>query len=180
MILIFAHVQRKKLPDENPGLRIALFTLGYLLLWLTFSLGATSLQWGLGSVALLSPMMVGSSKYLGPAIFFAAGIYQLTPLKQACLAHCRSPLDFLSSHWRPGRHGAFVMGLRHGAFCLGCCWALMGLLFAVGVMNLLWIAALAALVAAEKMFPAGRWAARVSGAALVLVGAILLTDMGLV
>ena len=168
MILIFARVQRKKLPDENPGLRIALFTLGYLLLWLTFSLAATLLQWGLGSVALLSPMMVTSSKYLGAAIFFAAGIYQLTPLKQACLAHCQSPITFLSSHWRQGDGGAFRMGLAHGAYCVGCCWFLMGLLFFGGVMNLLWIAAIAVFVLLEKILPAARMFSRVSG--IVMLG----------
>lgn len=176
MILIFARVQRKKLPDENPGLRIALFTLGYLLLWLTFSLGATSLQWGLGYVALLSPMMVSSSKYLGPAIFFAAGIYQLTPLKQACLAHCRSPISFLSSYWRKGDWGAFRMGLAHGTFCVGCCWFLMGLLFFGGVMNLLWIAAIAIFVLLEKILPAARLISRVSGIVMLCFSVFLLSQ----
>ncbi len=176
MILIFARVQRKKLPDENPGLRIALFTLGYLLLWLTFSLVATLLQWGLGSVALLSPMMVSSSKYLGTAFFFAAGIYQLTPLKQACLAHCSSPISFLSSHWRRGDLGAFRMGLAHGAYCVGCCWFLMGLLFFGGVMNLLWIAAIAIFVLLEKILPAARLFSRVSGIGMLCFSVFLLSQ----
>jgi predicted metal-binding membrane protein len=176
MILIFARVQRKTLPDQNPGLRIALFALGYLLLWLTFSLGATSLQWGLGYVALLSPMMVGSSKYLGPAIFFAAGIYQLTPLKQACLAHCRSPITFLSSYWRNGDWGAFRMGLAHGAYCVGCCWFLMGLLFFGGVMNLFWIAAIAIFVLLEKVLPAARLISRVSGIGMLCFSVFLLSQ----
>lgn len=175
MILIFARVQRKKLPDENPGLRIALFTLGYLLLWLTFSLGATLLQWGLGSGTMLSPMTVSSSKYLGAAIFFAAGIYQLTPLKQACLAHCRSPISFLSSHWRQGDWGGFRMGLAHGAYCVGCCWFLMGLLFFGGVMNLLWIAAIAIFVLLEKILPAARLFSRVSGIGMLCFSVFLLS-----
>jgi len=176
MILIFARVQRKKLPHEHPGLRVGLLTFGYLLLWLAFSLGATLLQWGLGSFALLSPMLISSSKYLGVAIFLAAGIYQLTPLKQACLAHCRSPISFFSSHWRQGDWGALGMGLHHGAYCVGCCWFLMGLLFFGGVMNLLWIAAIAIFVLLEKILPAGQLFSRVSGIGMLCLSVFLLSQ----
>lgn len=176
MILIFARAQRSKLPDENPGVRIALFTLGYLLLWLTFSIGATSLQWGLGYIAVLCPTIISSSKYLGPSIFFAAGIYQLTPLKLACLAHCRSPIMFLSSHWHIGDWGALRMGLAHGAYCVGCCWILMGLLFFGGVMNLLWIAAIAVFVLLEKILPTAWMISRLSGIGMLCFSVILLNQ----
>ena len=176
MVLIFARVQRKKLPDENPGLRIALFMLGYLLLWLAFSFVATLLQWGLASAVLLSPMMVASSTDLGAAVFFTAGIYQLTPLKQACLANCRSPISFLSSHWRQGDWGAFRMGLTHGAYCVGCCWFLMGLLFFGGVMNLLWIAAIAIFVLLEKVLPYARWFSRATGLGMLCFSVFLIAQ----
>ena len=176
-ILLYATITRGRAPAAPALSPASAFVLGYLAAWAGFSVAATAAQAALQAAALLSPTLVATSGTVGGLLFIAAGLYQWTPLKHACLAHCRSPLDFLSAHWRPGRRGAFVMGLRHGAFCLGCCGVLMGLLFAVGVMNLLWIAALAALVAVEKMFPAGPWAARISGAALVLVGAALLTDM---
>jgi predicted metal-binding membrane protein len=103
-----------------------------------------------------------------------AGAYQLTPWKGACLTHCRSPLGFLMTHWREGRFGALQMGARHGAYCLGCCWALMCVLFVVGVMNLVWVAALTAFVLLEKAGPAGAIVARVAGAAMVLAGILVL------
>jgi predicted metal-binding membrane protein len=174
MILIFARVQRKKLTSENPSVRIALFTLGYLLLWLAFSLVATLLQWGFGFFALLTSKMVSSSTYLGVAIFFAAGIYQLTPLKQACLAKCQSPIIFISSHWRDGDWGAFKMGLAHGAYCVGCCWFLMGLLFFGGVMNLVWIAIIAIIVLLEKILPRGRLFSQASGIGMICFSVLLL------
>ena len=163
MILIYARVQRKKLPDENPVLRSGIFSLGYVIAWLVFSLVATLLQWALGEAALLSPMMIATSHYLGAAILLAAGIYQLTPLKQACLAKCRSPIHFLTTHWRNGNAGALKMGIDHGRYCVGCCWFLMALLFFGGVMNLLWVAAIAILVLLEKLLPRGDLVAKISG-----------------
>jgi predicted metal-binding membrane protein len=106
----------------------------------------------------------------------AAGIFQWTPLKHACLAHCRAPFDFLMTDWRQGRTGAFLMGLKHGVYCLGCCWFLMGLLFVAGVMNLLWVAAIALFVLLEKVVPSGPMVGRVTGAALVAAGIALLTQ----
>ena len=105
-------------------------------------------------------------------LLVGAGIYQWTPLKETCLRHCRSPLDFLLFHWREGRLGAFLSGLGHGAFCLGCCWMLMALLFVGGIMNLAWIAAIALLVLIEKTLPWGGWMCRVIGVVLVLWGAV--------
>ena len=122
------------------------------------------------SLALISPMMVGTSPLLGSLLLIAAGVYQWTPLKQACLRHCRSPLQFLLTCWQDGPAGAFLMGLRHGAYCLGCCWLLMAVLFAVGVMNLAWIAALSVFVLLEKIIPRGFWVAKAAGIVLMSWG----------
>jgi predicted metal-binding membrane protein len=113
---------------------------------------------------------------LGGAILLLAGAYQFTPLKRVCLAHCRSPLGFLTTYWRSGRWGAFTMGVRHGAHCLGCCWPLMLLLFVSGVMNILWVAALAVFVLGEKLLPRGEWIGRIGGAVFLAWGLkVLLT-----
>ena len=149
---------------------VALFGLGYLLVWCLFSGGAALLQAALHQAALLSPVMAAANPRLGGAILIGAGIYQLTPWKGACLAHCRSPLGFLMSHWRVGRLGALRMGVRHGWYCLGCCWALMCVLFVVGVMNLVWVAALSVFVLLEKAGPSGLVMARVSGALMLVAG----------
>src|SRR5205814_780408 len=119
-----------------------------------FSALAAGGQWWLHRHALLSSSMVSTSGWLGGMLLLGAGIFQFTPLKQACLTHCRGPLEFIMTRWREGSGGAFRMGLEHGAFCTGCCWALMALLFVAGVMNIFWIAALTVLVCLEKMLPA--------------------------
>jgi predicted metal-binding membrane protein len=150
------------------------FGAGYLLVWIGFSAIASLAQWALHDAALLSPAMATSSPRIGGAILAAAGLYQLTPFKQACLTHCRSPIDFLMSHWRGGAAGGIRMGVHHGLYCLGCCWALMAVLFAVGIMNLAWVAGLALLVLAEKIAPAAVLTSRIAGAALMLAGAIKL------
>ncbi len=144
-----------------------LFTLGYVAVWLGFSLVATISQWGLSEIALLSQTMVSTSGYLAAALFALAGLYQLTPLKQACLVRCRSPIQFLSTYWKQGDVGAVRMGLHHGSYCVGCCWLLMGLLFFGGVMNLLWVAAIAVFVLLEKVVPHGLWLSRVSGVLMI-------------
>ena len=137
------------------------FLFGYLLCWLGFSILAVALHFGLESAGRMGAMeMALPSPWLAGSVLIAAGLYQFTPLKSACLAHCRSPAHWLSRNFRPGSAGALRMGLSHGAFCLGCCWMLMLLLFVVGVMNLVWIAALTLLVAAEKLLPGGQWIAR--------------------
>lgn len=173
-ILIFARAQRQQLPDENPVLRTLLFTLGYLAAWLGFSAVATTLQWALGEAALLTPMMTSTTPVLGAALFAIAGLYQLTPLKHACLKHCRSPLHFLAEHWKGGDSGAFRMGVSHGAHCVGCCWILMALLFVGGVMNLLWVAAIAVFVLLEKVLPQWRWVTRASGILMVALAASMI------
>lgn len=173
MILIFARVERGQ-GRGRPYAATTLFALGHALVWAAFSVAATALQWGLQNAALLSPMMVSTSTLLGGALFLAAGVYQWTPLKYACLKHCRSPMAFIMGHWRPGAWGAFRMGVGHGAFCFGCCGFVMGLLFVGGVMNLAWVAAITVLVVAEKFMPRGEWVARIGGVAMVAAGIYLL------
>ena len=167
MILLFTRVERKNVSDKNPIIRSGFFTLGYIGSWLGFAVFATLLQWALGEMALLSAMMVSTSYLLSAVIVAAAGLYQLTALKQACLVNCRSPIQFLSSHWKTGNDGAFRMGISHGLYCVGCCWALMALLIVGGVMNLLWVAALAIFVLLEKVAPRGPWISRGSGLAML-------------
>jgi len=145
MILLFARIQRRKLADQTPTVRIAAFTASYLLIWTLFSLIATGLQWGLTELRLLSPMMESTNQVLAVGILLMAGIYQLTPLKLACLTRCQSPIGFLTSQWKDGSLGTLKMGIEHGIYCLGCCWMLMALLFVGGVMNLIWVAAIATL-----------------------------------
>src|SRR5579875_1215046 len=140
MILLFAAIARKNRDGLPPYVPTSLFALGYLLLWLGFSLAATSLQWGLDRLALLSSSLATASVAVAGAVLIAAGVYQLTPLKAACLRHCRAPLEFLTRHWRRGRRGALLMGAHHGLYCIGCCWMMMLVLFVGGVMNLAWIA----------------------------------------
>ena len=146
-------------------------SLGYLVVWALFSVGATALQWGLAQMLVLNPMMEVSGRRAGAVFLLMAGLYQVTPWKQACLNACQSPLAFLMGRWRSGVWGAFRTGVEHGAYCLGCCWALMLLLFAGGVMNLTVIAALTAFVSFEKIAAAGVQSARVSGALLVAAAA---------
>jgi predicted metal-binding membrane protein len=144
------------------------FAAGYLLVWLGFSLVATELYWGLERVDLVSAATMGSgSRWLSGAVLTAAGLYQLSPLQQTCLSHCRSPAAFLSRHWRPGASGAIRLGVLHGAYCVGCCGMLMALLFVGGAMNLAWIAALTLLVMTETVLPGGPWIARICGVAML-------------
>jgi predicted metal-binding membrane protein len=154
MILTFAAVTRNRQRLGHPYVPMSTFVLGYVVIWSVFSAVAAVSQWWLHRHALLSSSMMSTSAWLGGALLLGAGIFQFTPLKRACLTHCRGPLEFIMTRWRDGTSGAFRMGLEHGAFCAGCCWALMALLFVAGVMNILWIAALTLLVCSEKMLPA--------------------------
>ncbi|MGE4053678.1 MAG: DUF2182 domain-containing protein [Vicinamibacterales bacterium] len=147
---------------------------GYLAVWALFSLGATMLQRELSALLLLSPMMEATSTRTSGALLLLAGLYQFTPLKHACLRACQSPLGFMMTHWRGGWSGALRMGAAHGVYCVGCCWALMLLLFAGGVMNLVVIAALTVFVAFEKLAPLGVPGARLSGVALSVAGLSML------
>ena len=175
MLMLYAHVQRRR-SGVSPLVRTALFGSGYALVWGAFSLAAAALQQGLAQAALVTPGLTLASTAIGGAVLIAAGAYELTPFKQVCLAHCRGPVAFIASHWRPGSFGAIRMGLAHGLFCLGCCWALMLLLFVGGVMNLLWIAALAGLVLVQKLLPGGKVLTWLTAAVLIGAGGVLLWD----
>lgn len=174
MILTFTTVQRDRLANGDAVVPTAVFLAGYAIVWSTFSLAATLAQWWLHQAALLSPMMVSTSPMLGGLLLVAAGAFQWSRLKHACLSKCSSPLGFLLTEWRDGHRGALVMGLRHGAFCAGCCWALMALLFVGGVMNLLWVAAIAAFVLIEKIAPQEIPVAHLAGLGLMAWGGWLL------
>lgn len=169
-VLIYAAVARKSARQGTPVAPTSVFVTGYLAVWIGFSVFATLLQMGLDRAGLLSPMMVSKSSSLGAALLVIAGIYQWLPLKDKCLHHCRSPVDFISTHWQTGTLGAFKMGLSHGGYCLGCCWALMALLFVGGVMNLLWIAGITLFVLLEKVLPLGDRGGRVSGILMIITG----------
>ena len=173
MILLAAALDRQR-GAAGAARHSALFAIGYLLVWGGFSLAATLLQWGLDTAGLLSETMAAGNRILAGAVLVAAGIYEWTPLKNACLSHCRSPLAFLVQHWRQGGLGALQVGVRHGLFCLGCCWMLMALLFVGGLMNLFWVAAIALLVLVEKTMPWGGRMSRAAGVVLALWGAVAL------
>ena len=174
MILLFAAVNARQREAGNRHVPTTNFTLGYVLAWAGFGLGATVLHWALVRTGLMAPGMVINSPLLGASVLLAAGLYQLTPLKRTCLRHCRHPVVYLAAHWRPGQRGALIMGLEHGAYCLGCCWFLMLLLFFGGVMNLYWIAGLALLVLLEKTLPKGHWLGYGAGLLLIAGGTWLL------
>jgi len=168
-IMLYARVHRHSFGNEV-GLPIAAFLAGYLVCWLGFALLAATLQ-----LVVTSPMsMALESQEASGGLLIAAGAYQLSPFKDACLGRCRSPAEFITRHYRPGIWGAARLGLLHGAYCVGCCWLLMALLFVGGVMNLLWVAGLTLLIAAEKLLPGGPWIARFAGLAMVAWGSALL------
>ena len=176
-VLLFAALSRSRASTTTfPS--IATFAAGYVLVWTVFSLLATLAHLTLRQAALVSPTVRSTSGILAALLLMAAGVYQFTPLKAACLHHCRSPLQFFTRHWRPGAAGALRLGGLHGAYCVGCCWVLMGLLFVGGVMNLWWVATMAAFILVEKIAflgaPSGRIA---SGTGLVLAGAVALVVM---
>jgi predicted metal-binding membrane protein len=177
MILLYARVGRLAAMQDKPFAASGWFLGGYLLAWITFALAATLAQWVLERAALLTPTMEGASDIFRSAVLIAAGFYQLTPLKDVCLRQCQTPWLFIQNHggFRRDARGSIALGARHGTYCIGCCWALMALLFVGGVMNVLWIAAIAIFVLAEKIIPAGRWIARVAGAGFLMGGAWLLT-----
>ena len=166
-ILLFAEINRRRGQKQVPFAATGYFVGGYLTAWTGFSALASLAQWGLLTAALVSPMMEATSKMSAAGLLLIAGLFQFSPLKDACLAHCRSPFGFIATEWRSGSWGAFQMGWKHGNYCLGCCWALMGLLFAFGVMNLLWVAGLSAFILLEKI-TAKRWMSRLGG--LLLIG----------
>lgn len=176
MVLLYARTARYAQKNGTMPAGIvpaASFLAGYLLVWLGFSILAVALQFGLEQAGIFSSMMMWSlDPWLSAGVLLAAGLYQLTPWKRFCLKKCRSPAAYLTANWRPGHLGALAMGVRHGAYCVGCCWALMALLFVGGIMNLLWIAGLAVVVLVEKVLPAGERLGR--AIAVGLIGAAVL------
>ena len=164
MIAAFAAINRRRREAGDPWVRTAVFLLGYLVAWSIFSVAAALVQLMLAGTGLLTPMMASSSTTLSAALFAAAGLYQWTPLKEVCLRRCRTPIGFVLTEWRDGPAGAVVMGLRHGLFCVGCCVAIMGLLFAVAVMDLRWVATITVLVTLEKLLPRPRVWRHLAGA----------------
>jgi predicted metal-binding membrane protein len=170
VVMMYQTVSQNQHKENNHLSSTWLFLLGYLVTWTLFSAAATLAQWGLHGAALLTPMMASASPLLGGALLVGAGVYQLTPLKDACLSHCRTPMGFLLAEWRDGKLGPLVMGMRHGLYCVGCCWLLMALLFVGGVMNLLWVGLMAAYILVEKIAPRRVWLGRISGIAAISWG----------
>jgi predicted metal-binding membrane protein len=174
MLLTHRRVVTMRRLGPWPGALTGAFLLGYLAVWTGFSALASAAQWMLHGARLISPGMAVTSSVLGGVLLMAAGLYQWSALKHRCLARCRGLLDFLATEWRDGLAGALAMGLRHGLYCVGCCWVLMAMLFAVGVMNLWWIAGLSLLVLVEKVARGGQWLGRASGLLLIAWGAWVL------
>jgi predicted metal-binding membrane protein len=173
MVLTHASVVRRRVPRGAPFVPSGLFLTGYLVAWTAFSAIAALAQWALYRAALLDGRSLAIGPWAGGAVLVAAAIFQLSPAKDKCLSQCRAPLGYFLTEWREGLVGAVVMGVRHGVFCIGCCWLLMAVLFAVGIMNLVWGAAITAFVLAEKVLPWPRgvvWA----GSAMCLLGAAVL------
>jgi predicted metal-binding membrane protein len=174
MILMHGKIERHRQPHKFPFFRVSLFFLGYVILWALFSLVFAFLQMGLQSADLLTPAMASKSSWLTGAVLIAAGLFQFSHLKQACLKQCRSPVTYLMTEWRNGRSGALFMGLKHGAHCVGCCWVIMALLFVAGVMNLFWMAAITAFVLIEKLAARGDYFGRIVGIGLIIWGILII------
>ncbi|MGF6176049.1 DUF2182 domain-containing protein [Ensifer sp. 4252] len=172
MILLYARVGRQAALEDRPFAATGFFAGGYLSAWILFALVATLGQWLLEAALMLTPMLMSASRMLSGIILISVGLFQWTPLKDACLRQCQAPLLFIQNHggFRRGARGAYRLGFRHGLYCVGCCWALMALLFIGGVMNVLWIAAIAVFVLAEKVLPGGRLLSRAAGVVLVMAG----------
>lgn len=172
MVYAFATISRQRRERKAPYVASAFFVAGYLIAWSAYSALATAAQWGLEHAGLLDLRMRSTSDVLTGGLFLAAGLYQWTALKEVCLVNCRSPAGYFLTEWRDGRTGAIVMGLKHGAFCVGCCAVLMALLFAVAVMDVIWVATLTVVVVMEKLLPGERFWRHAIGAILTLVGAV--------
>jgi predicted metal-binding membrane protein len=174
LILVFATINRQRKQQDHPFVKTAFLMAGYFLVWAAFSLVATALQWLLQQLSLLNPDMKTTGKIFGSIILITTGIFQFTPLKQTCLARCRTPLNFVLQHWKEGKQGALKMGIENGFYCLGCCWLLMALLFVTGIMNLLWVSIIALFVLIEKILSRIKWIPYLAGIVLILYGILLL------
>ena len=172
MLLLYARVGRQAATDGKPIVATGWFAGGYLISWMVFAFAATTTQWAIEQVALLSPMMESTSNLFGGALLILAGIYQWTPFKDVCLRQCQAPWLFIQNNggFRRNASGAIRLGAKHGVYCIGCCWILMALLFVGGVMNVLWIALLTIFVLAEKVILAGRVISRIAGVLFVVPG----------
>jgi predicted metal-binding membrane protein len=175
MVLTFVRLCRHK----HQILHGWIFVAAYLVIWSGFSAAATALHWWLQTTGLLSPMMTSSSMWFTAILLLVAGVVQFTPMKDACLRHCRTPMGYLLTEWKDGAVGAWRMGVKHGLICLGCCWALMGLLYVAGVMNLVWVAALTTVVIIEKLHPAGVKIGKFLGGALIALGIIQIVSLSI-
>ncbi len=173
-VLCFAAVQRQRRSESLPYVSSGIFLGGYFAVWIAFSALAALAQLALHRTALLSSTLTATSSLFAGGLLVAAGVYQWTPLKNSCMRHCRSPLGFLLGDWRDGSWGALRMGAEHGIFCLGCCWVLMLLPFAAGVMSMLWMATLTVFILMEKTIPGGEWMSRLAGLVLVIGGSGLI------
>jgi len=174
MVLMHTKVERHRNPLQNPYIATTIFFMGYVIVWTIFSAVFAGVQIGLQSANMLSPLMVSTNPLLAGGILIAAGMFQFSKLKEACLNHCRSPVTYLMTDWRDGRGGAVLMGLKHGAYCVGCCWTLMALLFVAGVMNLLWMAIITVIVLMEKVVPNGNLYGRIAGIGFIVWGAVII------
>lgn len=169
-VMIYAQISSRAKERGKAAASGYWFAAGYIMIWTGFSVGATLLQWAFDQAALTSPMMILTSPYLGAFLLISAGVWQLSPIKDKCLRHCRSPAMYIATHFRSGIAGAINLGVRHGLYCLGCCWMLMGLLFVGGIMNLVWIGAIMGFILAEKLSSASNWISRLSGGIMISVG----------
>ncbi len=174
MVLTYIGIQRARGENGRRLVSTSLLVIGYLTVWVGFSLAATVLQWALLETALITPMMESASAIMSGLFLIGAGVFQFTPLKRACLIGCRSTVRFLLGAWQESRSGTFALGLKNGATCLGCCWALMLLPLALGVMDLRWMVALTGFILIEKAFPGGDRFGRTGGWALIFWGGGLL------
>jgi len=172
-VTVFDGLSRRRAPNVRPAATTGLFIAGYLAVWIGYSVVAAIGQVALSQAALLTPMLKSTSQILSIAILLAAGVFQFTALKEMCVTQCRTPFAFFLAEWRDGRTGAFVLGLKHGSYCVGCCWALMAVMFVVGAMNLLWMAALTLLMLVEKVAPAHWRVSQATGIVLIASAAAL-------
>jgi predicted metal-binding membrane protein len=175
-IVMYGTLARKHRETGTALPAVWVFAAGYIAVWTAFSLGAVLLEAALQAQGLLNPMLVSTNAWLTGGLLIAAGVYQWLPVKRVCLEKCRAPLQFFLMRWRPGPRGAFLMGVEHGAFCVGCCWVLMLLLFAAGVMDLMWVVVIAAFVLVEKLFPFARAVGWASGALLAAGGVAVIAS----
>jgi predicted metal-binding membrane protein len=167
----FSMLAARREPQRRGSGTTAMYVTGYASMWIAYAAPAALLQWALTHALLLDAMARSTSSLLSAAILLAAGLYQFTPLKTACLSKCRTPLGYFMANWRDGARGALVLGARHGSYCVGCCWALMAVMFVVGAMNLVWMGLLASLMLGEKLIPAAWRFDRLVGSALIIAGA---------